>query len=76
MLKMEVKLPSAVHSSASTIHLLFLWLVDNLPAPSLLRDIGHTCESDPHFLWAHLAPSWGPSDGTRCHDLRFLNVEL
>ena len=65
LLKMEVKLPSALHSSASTIHLLFPWLVDNLAAPSLLRDIGHTSESDPHFLWAHLAPSWGPSEGQK-----------
>ena len=65
LLKMGVKLPSVVHSSAFTIHLLFLWLVDNLAAPSLLRDIGHASESDPHFLWAHLAPSWGPSEGQK-----------
>lgn len=62
---METKLVSLVPFYAFIIYLLFLGLLENLAAPSLLRNVSHTSKSDPHFLCAHLAPRWGHYQGQK-----------
>lgn len=60
---MEAKLLFAVLSSASTLYLLFRQLLDSLAALSLLRDVSHTTESGPCFLWAQPCTQLGPLQG-------------